>query len=231
MSAPKNDIRAMFNAISPRYDFLNHFLSFGTDRRWRKKLIKIVSEKHPRRILDVATGTGDVAIALAATKAEKIIGIDIAENMLDIARKKIASRYLVDVISMEKSDAENIPFSDDDFDIVTVAFGVRNFENLLKGLMEMRRVLKPGGILVILEFSHPGKFPVKQFYTLYSRFLIPFFGRIISGNHQAYRYLPESVSKFPSGKDFIGILQEAGLKNNTLISLSSGISTIYIGEK
>jgi demethylmenaquinone methyltransferase/2-methoxy-6-polyprenyl-1,4-benzoquinol methylase len=231
MSSGKNDIRIMFNAIAHRYDFLNHFLSFGTDRRWREKLLKIVSEKHPRHILDVATGTGDLAIALAALKPEMITGIDIAENMLDIARKKVAARHLEDIISLKKGDAEHIPFPDDAFDAVTVAFGVRNFENLLNGLKEMRRVLKPGAILIILEFSHPRKFPVKQLYSLYSRFLIPFFGRMFSGNYEAYRYLPDSISHFPSGKDFIEILKEAGLKNNFLVHLSSGISTIYVSEK
>jgi len=231
MSSGKNDIRIMFNGISHRYDFLNHFLSLGTDHRWRKKLVKIVSEKNPRRILDVATGTGDLAIALADLKPELITGIDIAENMLAIARKKVAAARLEDIISMKEGDAEHIPFPDDAFDAVTVAFGVRNFENLLDGLKEMRRVLKPGAILVVLEFSHPGKFPVKQLYTYYSRFLIPLFGRMISGNDEAYRYLPDSIRHFPSGKDFIEILKEAGLKNNFLIPLSSGISTIYISEK
>lgn len=231
MSSPKPDIRSMFNAISRRYDFLNHFLSLGTDRRWRKKIAEIVSENHPRLILDVATGTGDLAIVLTALKPEKIIGIDIAENMLEIARRKVAAKNLEEIISLEKGDAEQIPFPDNAFDAVTVAFGVRNFENLLGGLKEMRRVLKPGGILVILEFSHPEKFPVRQLYKFYSRFLIPFFGKIFSGNHEAYRYLPDSVSNFPSGKDFITILQDAGLIKNSMVSLSYGISTIYKSKK
>jgi demethylmenaquinone methyltransferase / 2-methoxy-6-polyprenyl-1,4-benzoquinol methylase len=229
--AEKETVRKMFNEISNRYDFLNHFLSFGIDHWWRKKFVHVLSEKKPRIILDVATGTGDLAIALLALSPEKITGIDIANQMLEIGRKKIAKKSLDDKISFQHGDAENIPFPDDFFDAVTVAFGVRNFENLEKGLSEMKRILKPGGNMQILEFSHPGSTPFKQIYQFYSRFIIPFVGKIISKNNQAYTYLPESVANFPSGKEFIKIMEKIGMKNNSYISLTFGISSIYSGEK
>jgi demethylmenaquinone methyltransferase / 2-methoxy-6-polyprenyl-1,4-benzoquinol methylase len=229
--AEKETVRKMFNEISNRYDFLNHFLSFGIDHWWRKKFVSVLSVKKPRIILDVATGTGDLAIALLALSPEKITGIDIASQMLEIGKKKIGKKSLNDKINFENGDAENIPFPDNFFDAVTVAFGVRNFENLEKGLSEMKRILKPGGTMQILEFSHPGSKPFKQIYQFYSRFIIPFVGKIISKNDQAYSYLPESVAKFPSGNDFLKIMEKIGMKNNSYISLTFGISSIYSGEK
>lgn len=220
----------MFDDISSQYDFLNHFLSLGIDVLWRKKLVRLLRTKKPSRILDVATGTGDLAIALTRLKPEKIIGIDIAEKMLEIARQKIRKRGLDEIISFRKSDAERIPFSNQSFDAVTVAFGVRNYEDLRKGLSEMKRVLRPGGSMMILEFSHPSTIPFKQLYRLYSRSVIPFIGHFISGHSRAYNYLPESVDAFPSGNDFLEILSSTGLKNCRVIPLSFGIASIYCAE-
>ncbi len=221
----------MFNEISGRYDFLNHFLSFGIDHWWRRKFVSVLSKKKPLLILDVATGTGDLAIAMRTLSPEKITGIDIASQMLDIGKIKIEKKKLTGKIIFLTGDAESIPFPDKSFDAVTVAFGVRNFENLEKGLLEMKRILKPGGTMQILEFSHPGSAPFKQIYRFYSRFIIPFFGKIISRNNQAYSYLPESVAAFPSGDDFIRILEKIGMENSSYISLTFGISSIYSGEK
>ena len=221
----------MFNDISGRYDFLNHFLSFGIDHWWRRKFVSVLSKKKPRLILDVATGTGDLAIAMMALSPEKITGIDIASQMLDIGKIKIEKKKLTGKIIFLTGDAESIPFPDKSFDAVTVAFGVRNFENLEKGLLEMKRILKPGGTMQILEFSHPESAPFKQIYRFYSSFFIPFFGKIISRNNQAYSYLPESVAAFPSGDDFIRILEKIGMENSSYISMTFGISTIYSAKK
>jgi demethylmenaquinone methyltransferase / 2-methoxy-6-polyprenyl-1,4-benzoquinol methylase len=227
----KEVVREMFDDISPRYDFLNHFLSFGIDHAWRKKLTRVLGERKPGTVLDVATGTGDLAIAISSLHPQKIVGIDISEKMLEVGRQKIVGKGLTGMISFQAGDAENIPFPSNSFDAITVAFGVRNYENLELGLAEMGRVLRPGGIMLILEFSHPGSFPMKQLYSFYSRFVIPGMGRLISGNSRAYSYLPESVAAFPSGKPFLDILQKVGLKNGRQISLSMGIASIYQAEK
>ena len=229
--ANKDSVKTMFNEISGRYDFLNHLLSFGIDHWWRRKFVKVLAQKKPRLILDVATGTGDLAIAMVTLSPEKIIGIDIASQMLDIGKMKIAKKKLTGQIIFESGDAESIPYPDEFFDAVTVAYGVRNFENLEKGLSEMKRVLKPGGTMQILEFSHPESMPFKQIYDFYSRFIIPFVGKAISKNITAYSYLPKSVAAFPSGGNFIKILERIGMKNNLYISLTFGISSIYFGEK
>ena len=221
----------MFDDISNHYDFLNHFLSFGIDKLWRRKLIRLLAQERPYSILDVATGTGDMAIALAKLKPQKIKGIDIADKMLEIACAKVLHRRLNTVISFETGDAEKIPFNDSSYDAVTVAFGVRNYENLLQGLKEMNRVLKPGGTMLILEFSHPQSIMVKLFYRIYSRIVIPSAGRLISGNNHAYRYLPQSVAAFPSGNDFLEILKKAGLHNTRQYILSGGIASIYRAVK
>jgi demethylmenaquinone methyltransferase/2-methoxy-6-polyprenyl-1,4-benzoquinol methylase len=221
----------MFDDISNRYDFLNHFLSFGIDKLWRRKLTRLLSEKNPRSILDVATGTGDLAIALAKLNPLKITGIDIAEKMLTIAREKVSRKKLCTIITFETGDAENIPFTDNSFDAVTVAFGVRNYENLLMGLKEMNRVLKQGGTMMILEFSKPRSNFLNHLYRFYSRRIIPFTGQFISKNKHAYQYLPDSVAAFPAGKDFLEILKESGLTNNREYSLTGGIATIYVGDK
>jgi len=227
MSPKKDSVRKMFDDISPRYDFLNHFLSFGIDFIWRKKLVDMLSELHPARILDVATGTGDLAIAMARLDPGQIVGIDISEKMLEIARLKVIEKGLQEIISFTRGDAERIPFSDGAFDAVTVAFGVRNYEDLIKGLTEMKRVLRPGGTMLILKFSHPSATPFKQFYRFYSRFVIPLIGKLISSHSDAYTYLPESVAAFPSGDDFLHILEESGLTNCNKKELSSGIASIY----
>jgi demethylmenaquinone methyltransferase/2-methoxy-6-polyprenyl-1,4-benzoquinol methylase len=193
--------------------------------------VRNLSAFKPVHILDVATGTGDLAIALSRLPAARITGIDLAADMLAVAEAKVLKKGLRDRITFRQADAEAIPFPDASFDAVTVAFGVRNYEDLEKGLSEMRRVLRPGGIMMILEFSHPSSFPMKQAYRFYSRFIIPFIGRLISKNDQAYSYLPESVAAFPSGDDFLEVMHLAGMKNTSRHPLTSGISTIYKGEK
>lgn len=227
----KEMVRAMFDDISPKYDFLNHFLSMGIDKGWRRKLVKILSERNPGTVLDVATGTGDLAMAIARGCKARISGIDIAEKMIEIGQRKVEAAGLDGRITFRPGDAEKIPFSDGTFDAVTVAFGVRNYEDLPQGLREMRRVMRPGGLMLVLEFSHPERFPVRQLYAFYSRYIIPAAGRLISGHSAAYRYLPESVAAFPSGKRFLDIMEETGLKNVRQIPLTMGIASIYLGEK
>lgn len=227
----KDSVQKMFNDISGRYDFLNHFLSFGIDFIWRRKLVNLLSHYHPVRVLDVATGTGDLAILIGNLNPEQVIGIDIAGNMLQIASQKVLKKHLQDRITFQDGDAEALPFPEGYFDAVTVAFGVRNFEDLEKGLVEMKRVIRPGGVMMILEFSHPGSFPWKQLYGFYSRHFIPIIGKLISGNRNAYTYLPESVSVFPSGIDFMNIMKLVGMKNVNRITLTFGIASIYTGEK
>jgi len=231
MAEKKLAVRQMFDDISIRYDFLNHFLSMGIDRSWRKQLVKLLSEKKPVTILDVATGTGDLAIAMTALKSARITGIDIAEKMLATGQLKITESGIGDIINLQQGDAEQIPFPDSSFDAVTVAFGVRNFEDLLRGLTEMRRVLIPGGTMMILEFSHPSSFPFRQFYRIYSTLFIPLIGRIFSGDNKAYRYLPDSISAFPSGKDFLAVLNNIGMKKSRQVVLTFGVASIYIAEK
>jgi len=231
MSPEKVSVQKMFDDISPRYDFLNHFLSLGVDIRWRRILAGMLSGIQPRRILDVASGTGDVAIELSRLNPEKIIGLDISEKMLETGRRKVTERGLDNIITFRKGDAEHIPFSDSSFDAVTVAFGVRNFENLRQGLAEMKRVLRPGGTMLILEFSQPSTFPFKYLYRLYSRIIIPFFGRLISRHSHAYSYLPETAASFPSGEMFLNILRELEMSDCSLKKLSFGISAIYSCKK
>lgn len=228
----KEQVADMFNDIAFRYDFLNRFLSAGIDVRWRKKALRQLQAGHPKIILDVATGTADVAImASGMLKPEKITGIDISDGMLDIGRKKIKKLGLQDTIELLNGDCETINFENDSFDAVTVAFGVRNFENLEKGLAEIKRVLKPGGKLVVLEFSKPKAAVVKQLYNLYMKSITPRVGKIFSKNRSAYQYLDESISKFPEGKNFIAILDNLGYRNTYSKSLSLGICSIYCGEK
>lgn len=221
----------MFNNIAHRYDFLNHFLSAGIDYSWRRKAIKLMGRKNPKTILDVATGTGDLAIEALKINPEKIIGVDIAEDMLEFGRKKLIEKKLQDKITLETGDSENLRFGDASFDAVMVAFGVRNFENLEKGLSEMFRVINQNGQVMILEFSKPKKFPVKQLYNFYFRFILPSLGKMISGDSSAYTYLPESVGKFPDGDAFLNILQKIGFKEVKQIKLTFGIASIYWGLK
>jgi demethylmenaquinone methyltransferase/2-methoxy-6-polyprenyl-1,4-benzoquinol methylase len=228
----KEQVADMFNNISKTYDFLNHFLSLGIDIIWRKKAIGELKSLKPRVMLDVATGTGDFAFeAIKILKPEKVIGVDISEGMLDVARKKIKERNLGSVFSVQTGDSEGLQFEDDHFDAITVAFGVRNYENLEKGLADMYRVLKPEGKIVILEFSKPQKFPVKQAYNFYFLHILPVFGKLFSKDSRAYTYLPESVAAFPDGPAFTGLMNKIGFKESKHRSLTFGICSIYTGIK
>jgi demethylmenaquinone methyltransferase / 2-methoxy-6-polyprenyl-1,4-benzoquinol methylase len=231
-SGKKQQVAEMFNDIAFRYDFLNRFLSAGIDIKWRKKALKQLVNLQPKTILDVATGTADVAImASALLKPQKITGIDISDGMLDIGRKKILKAGLQDGIELLNGDSETINFAANSFDAVTVAFGVRNFEHLEKGLSEIHRVLKPGGKLVVLEFSKPKLAGVKSFYNVYMKVVTPSMGKLFSKNRNAYKYLDESIQKFPEGKNFTSILDHLGYKNTYCKSLSLGICSIYCGTK
>ena len=230
-SAKKQQVAKMFDSISDRYDFLNHFLSLGIDILWRRKAISLLKEIQPKVILDVATGTGDFSIEALRLKPQRIIGVDISEGMLDVGRRKMREKKIDHIIQLQSGDSENIPFADNFFDAVIVAFGVRNFENLEQGLSEMLRVAKPGGKVVILEFSRPSKFPMKQLYNVYFTTILPLIGRWISRDQAAYRYLPESVQAFPDGDDLIKILSDVGYKNPQCDPLTFGISSLYWGTK
>jgi demethylmenaquinone methyltransferase/2-methoxy-6-polyprenyl-1,4-benzoquinol methylase len=227
----KEQVASMFDNISPKYDLLNRLLSAGIDIRWRKKAIKLLKKENPQSILDIATGTGDFAIAALKTNAKKIVGVDISEGMLKMGQEKISKLGLEHIIQLEKGDSENLRFDSGSFDAITVAFGVRNFENLEKGLNEIFRVLQSNGTVVVLEFSKPKKFPIKSFYHFYFKFILPFIGRMISKDKAAYTYLPESVGAFPDGEDFLKILEKTGFKSLQWIPLTFGISSIYIGKK
>jgi demethylmenaquinone methyltransferase / 2-methoxy-6-polyprenyl-1,4-benzoquinol methylase len=227
----KDQVARMFDSIAHRYDFLNHFLSMGIDRYWRRKAISILKSHNVLTLLDVASGTGDFAIAAARIPAISIEAIDISQKMIEGGIVKIRKAGLENRIHLHFGDSEAIQFADNTFDAVTAAFGVRNFENLTKGLSEMYRVLKPGGIAVILEFSRPTLFPVKQVYNFYFRVLLPWAGRLISKDQSAYSYLPESVSKFPSGTGFIDELKQSGFINCSYKLLTFGIASIYTGNK
>ncbi len=227
----KKQVANMFDNISVKYDFLNHFLSLGIDIRWRKKAIKMLKKDQPKKILDMATGTGDFAIAALELNPEKIVGLDISEGMLEVGRKKMKKRNISHIIDMQSGDSENIHFEDNSFDAIIVAFGVRNFENLEKGLSEMYRVLKSGGKAIVLEFSKPTIFPFKQLYNFYFRWILPKVGKLVSKDNAAYSYLPESVNEFPYGGDFLQILKKTGFKNTKCRPLTLGISSIYSGEK
>jgi demethylmenaquinone methyltransferase/2-methoxy-6-polyprenyl-1,4-benzoquinol methylase len=227
----KQQVADMFDNISHKYDFLNHFLSLGIDIRWRKKAIKLLEEIQPKQILDIATGTGDFAIESLKLNPDHVIGVDISEGMLNVGREKLKKRKLDDRITLTSGDSENLPFEDNKFDAIIVAFGVRNFENLEKGLSEMFRVLRPGGKVVVLEFSKPKSFPFKQLYNFYFKNILPTLGKTISKDNAAYTYLPESVKSFPDGKDFTSILDKLGFKDTICKPLTFGISSIYTGIK
>jgi demethylmenaquinone methyltransferase/2-methoxy-6-polyprenyl-1,4-benzoquinol methylase len=227
----KEEVAEMFNNISGKYDFLNHFLSLGIDHLWRAKAVKELKEIEPKRILDIATGTGDFAIASLKLNPTEIIGMDISSGMLEVGKEKMKKKKVDNIISMRLGDSEDLPFEDNYFDGLTVGFGVRNFENLEKGLSEMLRVIRPGGKAIILEFSKPKKFPVKQGFGVISKYIIPFFGKLISKDDKAYAYLPESVAAFPEGKAFENILNKLNYKNIKSIPVSGGIATIYVGSK
>ncbi|WP_299273730.1 bifunctional demethylmenaquinone methyltransferase/2-methoxy-6-polyprenyl-1,4-benzoquinol methylase UbiE [uncultured Psychroserpens sp.] len=227
----KQQVTQMFDNISKEYDGLNRVISFGIDIKWRNKVVDIIAQNKPERILDIATGTGDLAISLAKTKAKKIVGLDISDGMLEVGRKKIKSKNLDDLISMVIGDSENLPFEDNSFDAITVAFGVRNFENLEKGLSEIFRVLKPNGTFVILETSVPTKTPFKQGYKFYTKYILPAIGKLFSKDQSAYSYLCESASVFPYGEVLNNILRKIGFINVQDKPQTLGVATIYVASK
>ena len=227
----KEQVVKMFDNISDNYDNLNRVISFGVDVKWRKKILKMVSAKNPSTILDVATGTGDLAILLSNTKAEKIIGLDISAGMLEVGKQKIAQKNFSNRIEMVLGDSEKIPFEDNSFDAITVAFGIRNFENLELGLSEILRVLKPNGIFVILETSVPEKFPFKQGYNFYTKNILPLIGKMFSKDKVAYKYLSDSASIFPYGKALNNILEKIGFIDVKHLPQTFGVATIYSATK
>ena len=227
----KAQVTQMFDTISGNYDGLNRVISLGIDVKWRKKVVKLVAKGQPERILDIATGTGDLAIAMAATKAKNIVGLDISQGMLAVGKEKVAKQQLDNTIEMVIGDSENLPFEDNSFDAITVAFGVRNFEDLEKGLAEIYRVLKPKGTFAVLETSVPNKTPYKQGYKLYTKFILPLVGKIFSKDRSAYTYLSESAAVFPYGEAFNNILSKIGFIGIEHKPQTFGVATIYVASK
>ncbi|MBL7706036.1 MAG: bifunctional demethylmenaquinone methyltransferase/2-methoxy-6-polyprenyl-1,4-benzoquinol methylase UbiE [Taibaiella sp.] len=227
----KEQVAGMFDRIAGKYDFLNHLLSMGIDKGWRKKAIRSLAPIQPKQVLDVATGTGDFAIACLKLNPDLVTGVDISEGMLEVGRKKMADKQLTDKIKLQYGDSEDLPFADDHFDAITCAYGVRNFENLEAGLTQMCRVMRPGGRLAILEFSHPQKFPFRQLYKFYFKNILPTIGKMVSKDATAYTYLPASVAAFPEGKEFVKILEKCGFKKANARPLTMGITTLYTAEK
>ncbi|NOR75483.1 MAG: bifunctional demethylmenaquinone methyltransferase/2-methoxy-6-polyprenyl-1,4-benzoquinol methylase UbiE [Draconibacterium sp.] len=227
----KVQVEEMFDNISNKYDLLNHLLSVNIDKIWRRNAINKLKQCNPKTILDIATGTGDFAIAATKISNVKITGIDISEGMLNVGRTKIERKGLANLISLQKADSENLPFKNNSFDAAIVGFGVRNFENLEKGLLEILRVLKPGGLFYVLEFSKPKNAPFKQFYKFYFTKILPLVGRLVSKDTNAYTYFPESVNEFPDGERFLTILADVGFTNNSCFLQSFGIASIYEAHK
>lgn len=230
-ASKKEQVAEMFNNIAPKYDFLNQLLSLGIHKNWRKKAVDLLKEEQPKTILDIATGTGDFAIEAIRLNPEKIVGVDISEGMLKFGIEKINTLGLQNKIKLQLGDSEKLAFPDNTFDAITVGFGVRNFENLEKGIADIYRVLNNNGTLVILEFSKPTTFPVKQLYNFYFNYITPFIGKLFSKDNSAYTYLPKSVNAFPAGNDFLKVLQKAGFKSTKAISLTFGIASIYSAKK
>ena len=230
-ASKKEQVTEMFDNIAPKYDLLNHALSFGVDILWRKRAIRMLKAYDPKVVVDIATGTGDFAVEAKALKPDQIIGIDISPNMLEVGRKKIAEKGLSNLIDMRIGDSEALELDTNSVDAITVGFGVRNFENLRKGLGEMHRVLKPGKAAIILEPSFPTRFPMKQLFQFHFKVLTPLIGRMISGDVAAYNYLPESVKAFPNGEDFTTICKEVGYTKAEYSPLSFGICSLYLLEK
>lgn len=227
----KEQVAQMFDTISGNYDGLNRVISFGIDVKWRKKVLQLVADKKPKTVLDIATGTGDLAILMTNTTAEEIIGLDISAGMLEVGKKKIAEKKLDNKIQMVLGDSENIPYPDNYFDAITVAFGVRNFETLEKGLAEILRVLKPNGVFVILETSVPTKFPYKQGYAFHSKFILPLIGKLFSKDKSAYKYLSDSANEFPFGEALNNILRKIGFIDVKDLPQTFGVATIYHASK
>lgn len=230
-SSKREQVEQMFDSIAPKYDFLNRFLSLGIDQIWRKKAINSLKEVNPKQILDVATGTGDLAIAALKLQPDAITGIDISNEMLKVGRQKIANKNQSQKIVLIHGDSNELPFEDNKFDAITVAFGVRNFEFLQQGINQMYRVTRKGGKIAVLEFSKPQQLPFKQLYNFYFKFILPGWGRLISQNKTAYTYLPESVQHFPEGEAFATYLRNAGYQNIHVSPLTFGICTLYTGIK
>lgn len=230
-TSKKEQVEHMFDSIAGKYDFLNRSLSLGIDTIWRKKAINCLKEVAPKRILDVATGTADLAIAALRLNPDKVVGIDLSAQMLEYGKQKLQDKNLLDKIELVKGDSERLPFSDGSFDAVTVAFGVRNFENLQAGINEMYRVLRPGGKMAVLEFSKPKAFPFKQVYNFYFRYILPTLGGMISKRKDAYTYLPESVKHFPEDEAFTAYLHTAGFEKTRIKHLTFGICSLYTGIK
>lgn len=227
----KQYVRSLFDSIAYRYDLLNHLLSGGIDLYWRRKAIECLRDLHPQRILDVATGTADFAIASLRLHPREVVGIDIAEAMLELGRAKLNKRGFASIISLRTGEAESLEFETGSFDAAIVAFGARNFEHLEKGLAEMYRVLRKGGEILVLEFSRPRIFPLRQLYFIYFRQVLPLIGRIVSKSELAYQYLPDTVMKFPEGDDFLAILRQAGFSSMSQKRLTFGIASVYTGTK
>lgn len=227
----RQQVEEMFNSIAHRYDLLNRSLSLGIDQSWRKKAIRSLKEVNPKQILDVATGTADLAIEAMKLNPDQVTGVDISEQMLVVGREKIRKKQLDKRITLIHGDSEHLPFEDNKFDAITVSFGVRNFENLQAGLNEMYRVLKPGGKIAILEFSRPRRFPFRQLYHFYFKYILPTLGGLVSKSKSAYTYLPESVKHFPDGPDFVAYMHKAQFIHNKAQALSLGICTLYTGKK
>jgi len=227
----KEQVTQMFDTISTNYDGLNRVISLGIDVKWRKKVVQIVGENHPKQILDIATGTGDLVMMMANLNPDKIIGLDISAGMLEIGKQKINKANLSGKIDMIVGDSEEMPFEHDTFDAITVSFGVRNFANLDKGIKEIARVLKPTGVLVILETSNPTKFPFKQGYKFYTNFILPLVGKLFSKDKVAYTYLSESANSFPFGEAFNNILRNNGFSDVTHHPVTFGVATIYTARK
>ncbi len=223
----KEQVTQMFDNVSSNYDFLNRLLTFGIDVAWRKKVVKFVTDQKAKNILDIATGTGDLAILLAKANTDKVVGLDISEGMLEVGRKKVSQLNLDSKIEMILGDSEKLPFDDHTFDAITVGFGVRNFEDLDQGLNEIFRVLKPKGIFVVLETSQPANFPMKQGFTFYSKYIIPAVGKMFSKDKNAYQYLPESAAVFPYGEEFNNILLKTGFNTSKVFPQTFGAATIY----
>ena len=230
-SSKKAQVAKMFDNIAGSYDFLNHFLSLGIDILWRKRAVREIGKISPKTILDIATGTGDLALEASVLKPTKIVGIDISEGMLDVGRKKMKKKGLDSMIKLQFGDSENLPFEDNSYDAVIAGFGVRNFEDLSKGLSEMHRVMSKGGKLAILEPAEPTTFPFKQLYSLYFKRILPFVGKLVSKDNAAYTYLPESVAAFPSGHAFLKELEIAGFKHPQHIKLTFGVAALYTATK
>jgi len=230
-TSKKEQVATMFNNVAPKYDFLNQVLSMGIHKSWRRKAVGFLQKENPKTILDIATGTGDFAIATMKLNPDKVIGVDISEGMLKLGVEKIKKLGLEDKVQLQLGDSENLNFENNTFDAITVGFGVRNFENLEKGIADIYRVLKHGGTFVVLEFSKPVKFPIKQLYYFYFKFITPLIGKLFSKDKSAYTYLPKSVDAFPDGDAFLTVLKNAGFKETVAKPQTFGVASIYIGKK